>query len=236
MSIDKKPDHLDQKSNTFEGNLEFINKEISKRKSKWTLSILPWFDFDDVSQILRIHLCKKWHLYDPQRPLGPWVNRAISNQIKNIIRNNYGNYCRPCLKCEAAEGEDGCKIYEKQCSNCPAFSNWEKSKKNAYETKLPVSLELHSQEVFDKPQEAIDVEKTAQNIHAKMKTVLKASEYKVYEYLYIHHKTEDETAKLMGYKTTEKGRSPGYKQLKNIQKKIIDKVKKCLKDGEIDIV
>ncbi len=221
---------------TFEDSLSIINNEINKRKAKWNLTILAWLDYEDVGQILRIHIYRKWHLYDPTRPLAPWVNRVISSQIKNLVRNNYGNYCRPCLKCDAAEGDDGCKIHVKQCSKCPLFYNWEKTKKAAYDTKLPVSLELHTQEVHDKSNENIDIEKTAENIHKKMESILKPVEYKIYKALYIDHKTEEETARLVGYKSSEVGRSPGYKQIKNIQKTIIKKVKQFLNEGEIDIV
>ena len=111
----------------FEDCYEEINVEIAKRRHKWNLSALSWLDYDDVSQIIRIHIHKKWHLYDQKKKLSPWINRIISNQIKNLIRNNYGNYVRPCLKCAAAEGEAGCTIYEKQCSDCPLYKNWEKN-------------------------------------------------------------------------------------------------------------
>ena len=100
----------------FEDVIKEINTEIQKRKGKWNLTILSWMDFDDDAQIIRIHIYKKWHLYDPQKPLSPGLNRIISNQIKNLIRNNYGNFSRPCLKCAAAEGEDLCTIYQKQCN------------------------------------------------------------------------------------------------------------------------
>lgn len=221
---------------TFEESLKFIDNEINKRKNKWTLTILAWIDYEDVAQILRIHIHKKWHLYNPEHSLGPWVNRIISNQIKNLIRNNYGNYCRPCLKCAASDGNEGCSIYDKQCSACPLFYNWEKTKKIAYDTKLPVSLELHQQEVHDRANESIDIEKTANNIHEKMRLILKPVEYKVYKSLYIDHKTEEEAARLVGYKSSEIGRPPGYKQIKNIQKTIIKKVKECLNNGDIDII
>ena len=221
---------------TFEEAIDFINNEINKRKNKWTLTILAWIDYEDVAQILRIHIYKKWHLYNPEHSLGPWVNRIISNQIKNLIRNNYGNYCRPCLKCAASDGSEGCSIYDKQCSSCPLFHNWEKTKKIAYNTKLPVSLELHQQEVHNRANESIDIEKTADNIHEKMRLILKPVEYKVYKSLYVDHKTEEEAARLVGYKSSEVGRPPGYKQIKNIQKVIIKKVKEHLNNGDIDIV
>jgi RNA polymerase sigma factor (sigma-70 family) len=220
---------------SFEDKISEINQEINKRRHKWNLTTLAWMDFSDVSQILRIHIYKKWNLYDPKKPLAPWVNRIVSNQIKNLIRNNYGNYSRPCLKCAAAEQEDGCTIYASQCSKCPLYAKWEKSKKSAHDIKLPVALENHTQEVHNIIEDEIDIEKTAKNIHTKMQQVLKPIEWKFYELYYIKHKSEEESAKLMGYKTTEKHRKIGYKQVKNLKKSIMIKVKKYLYNGDIDI-
>ena len=220
---------------SFEDKISEINQEINKRRHKWNLTTLAWMDFSDVSQILRIHIYKKWNLYDPKKPLAPWVNRIVSNQIKNLIRNNYGNYSRPCLRCAAAEQEDGCTIYASQCSKCPLYAKWEKSKKSAHDIKLPVALENHTQEVHNIIEDEIDIEKTAKNIHTKMQQILKPIEWKFYELYYIKHKSEEESAKLMGYKTTEKNRKIGYKQVKNLKKSIMIKVKKYLYNGDIDI-
>lgn len=223
------------KKPSFENLIDVINSEILKRKNKWNLTAINWMDFNDVSQILRIHIYKKWHLYDHKKPLAPWVNRIISNQIKNLIRNNYSNFTRPCLKCAAAEGEDGCTIYAQQCNKCPLYANWEKSKKNAHDTKLTLSIENHFQEINNLPSDSLNMEETANNIHVKMQKVLKPIEWKVYKYLYVDGKDEEETAKLMGYRTSEKNRIAGYKQIKNIKKIIIIKVKKHLYNGDIDI-
>jgi hypothetical protein len=223
------------KKPTFEESIESINLEILKRKNKWNLTAINWMDFSDISQILRIHIYKKWHLYDKEKPLAPWINRIISNQIKNLIRNNYSNFTRPCLKCAAADGENGCRIYGTQCTTCPLYQKWVKSKKNAFDTKLTLSTENHTQEVNDMPTDHFDIEKAATNIHFKMEKVLKPIEWKVYKYLYINNKDEEETAKLMGYRTSEKNRMAGYKQIKNIKKIIILKVKKYLYNGDIDI-
>jgi DNA-directed RNA polymerase specialized sigma24 family protein len=220
---------------SFESKILEINQEISKRKHKWNLTSLAWMDFSDVSQILRIHIYKKWNLYDPKKPLAPWINRIVSNQIKNLIRNNYGNYSRPCLKCAAAEQEDGCSIYASQCSKCPLYAKWEKSKKSAHNIKLPVALENHTQEVHNIIEDEVDIEKTAKNIHSKMQQVLKPIEWKFYDLYYIQHKSEEESARSMGYKTTEKNRKIGYKQVKNLKKSIMIKVKKYLYNGDIDI-
>lgn len=220
---------------SFESKILEINSEIQKRRHKWNLTSLSWMDFSDVAQILRIHIYKKWHLYDQKKNLAPWVNRIISNQIKNLIRNNYGNFTRPCLKCSAAEGEDLCSIYGKQCNSCPLYARWSKSKKGAYDTKIPVSLENHAQEVHDMVSDSIDIERNAEIIHKKMLSILKPLEAKFYKLIYIEHKSEEETAKAMGYKTSEKNRKIGYKQVKNLKKSILIKVKKYINNGEIDI-
>jgi DNA-directed RNA polymerase specialized sigma24 family protein len=220
---------------SFESKILEINQEINKRRHKWNLTTLAWMDFSDVSQILRIHIYKKWNMYDQKQPLAPWINRIVSNQIKNLIRNNYGNYSRPCLKCAAAENDDGCTIYSSQCNKCPLYAKWEKSKKSAHDIKLPVTLENHTQEVHNIIEDEIDIERAAKNIHAKMHQILKPIEWKFYELYYIKHKSEEESAKLMGYKTTEKNRKIGYKQVKNLKKSIMIKVKKYLYNGDIDI-
>lgn len=220
----------------FEDYIEQIDAEIKKRRSKWNLTALSWMDFDDVSQILRIHIFKKWHLYDTKKPLNPWINRIISNQIKNLIRNNYGNYCRPCLKCAAAEAGDLCYIYGKQSEACPLFANWSRTKKQAYNAKLPVSINDHTYEINSTEYSDIDILGVMGKISAKMEEVLKPAEWKIYQALYIEHMSEEDAATLMGYKTNEKNRVPGYKQIKNVKKAIIKKVKRMLEDGEIEIL
>lgn len=228
MSRRKKP--------KFEDFIEQIDLEIRKRKSKWNLTALSWMDFDDVSQILRIHIFKKWHLYDTKKPLNPWINRIISNQIKNLIRNNYGNYCRPCLKCAAAEAGDLCYIYGKQSESCPLYANWVKTKKQAYNAKLPVSIHDHAHELNATVYTDMDIMGMMLKLNEKMEIVLKPAEWKIYKALYIDDMSEEDAATLMGYKTNEKNRVPGYKQIKNVKKSIIKKAKKILDDGEIEII
>lgn len=175
-------------------------------------------------------------MYDPTKTLEPWLNVIISNQISNLIRNNYGNYCRPCLKCPALESEDGCRIYGKQTSECSLYAYWLKNKKQAYDTKLPLPIENHTEEVHSLPDTDFDLEKSTQNLHQKMQEILKPFEFRIYRYLYIDHKTEEEVAKIMKYKTTEKTREAGYKQIYNIKRIIINKAKKILFSGDVDIV
>jgi hypothetical protein len=215
--------------------LEIIDAEIAKRRYKWNLNSLPWMDFDDVSQIIRIHIFNKWAQYDPARPIQPWLNAVISSQIKNLIRNHYGNYARPCLRCDAAEDNEGCKIYKKQCDSCPLYADWKKRKLPAHNIKLPVSIENHTDEVHSIFDENSDITDQIEKINIKMKEILKPIEYKVYEGLFILHEDEGQVAKKLGYISNERGRPPGYKQIKNIRKSIILKIKKCISSGDIDL-
>jgi RNA polymerase sigma factor (sigma-70 family) len=214
----------------FENCIEQIDSEIRKRKSRWSLTALSWMDFDDVSQIIRIHVFKKWHLYDQSKPLAPWINTLISNQIKNLIRNNYGNYCRPCLKCAAAESDSLCYIYGTQSPSCPLFAQWEKTKKAAYLTKLPSPLESVQHETENLQLQEFDFDAVLGKLNKQLKKKLKENEWIVYQNLFLKRKTEQEVAKMLGYKTSEKNRSPGYKQIKNIKKSIIEKAKEIVSE------
>lgn len=219
----------------FEKHLDLINLEISKRKNKWTLSALNWIDFEDVSQIIRFHLYKKWNLYDDSKPILPWINRIISNQIKNIIRNNYGNYARPCLKCAAAVGEGGCRIYREQNSSCPLFKNWHDTKKNAYDIKMAVSIEDYSSEVNNKSQNPLDIQKAVKNLNIIMRKVLRPVEWQVYDLLYIQQNSEEQVCKILKLKLDKNSKTGYNKQLRNIQKSIIKKARILIVNGEIDI-
>jgi hypothetical protein len=223
------------KKTKFEERILEIDREIFKRKHKWSLTSLAWMDFNDVAQILRIHINNKWNQYDQAKSLAPWVNRIITNQIRNLIRNHYGNFSRPCLKCSAFEGENLCSVYGKQSGACSLYAKWLKSKKNAYDTKLPVSIENHLQEVHNKPSENLSLDHSIKEVHHKLKDKLKPNEWIYYSKVYIENLSETEAAKALGYKTTEKNRDAGYKQLKNLKKSIIAKVKKIIYNGEIDI-
>tara|TARA_R110000751_G_scaffold171517_4_gene277976 strand:- start:8174 stop:8878 length:705 start_codon:yes stop_codon:yes gene_type:complete len=218
----------------FEDCIDVISEEISKRKNKWTLTSISWMDFEDISQIVTIHIFKKWSLYDQSKPLLPWLNRIISNQLKNLIRNNYSNYCKPCLRCAAAEPDSSCSIYGSQDGRCPLYKRWLSKKKSAYDVKMALPLESHKSEIQEDLTYCSSIEVGITKLHQKLKETLKPSEWIVYESFYIQNKTEVEIAKKLNFKTTEKNRSPGYKQIKNIQKSILNKAKRILKRDELD--
>ena len=86
------------------------------------------------------------------------------------------------------------------------------------------------------PTDNVDIEKNALLLHARMEEILKPNEWIVYKGLFIDWISEEEVAKKLGYKTSESGRKAGYKQIKNIRKGILVKVRKVFEKGEIDIL
>jgi DNA-directed RNA polymerase specialized sigma24 family protein len=221
---------MENKKPTFEESINIIDGLISKRKYKWNIHAISYMDFDDVSQIIRIHIYKKWNQYDPLQPLEPWVNKIISNQIRNLRRNVYDANARPCLRCAENQGNDLCAAFGKQCSDCPLYLKWETGKKRAYNVKLPLPIENHMQEVFDIPCVSYDLDSAIKELHKKMLTQLKSIEKKIYAYIYIEGLTEEETANKMGYTTSEKNRKAGYNNFLRIKKSILQKAKEIQKD------
>ena len=227
-------------NDTYEDKAHIIDNEIRKRYYKWHLHAIAWFDFDDVAQIIRAHIYKKWDQWDQSRALEPRVNKIISNQLKNILRNNYSNFARPCLNCqhnqskEQGEGQISalCAFTPSglQSNECADFAKWEKTKKNAYDIKMPLSLEFHTYTQNTDPEDHFDIGRATNTLHMRMKIVLTTRHYFVYKMLFIDGISEEEVARILGYKSNEKGRKAGYKQIKNLKnqyktiaKKIIEK-------------
>jgi len=51
--------------------------------------------------------------------------------------------------------------------------------------------------------------------------------------LFIENHTEEKVANYLGYKTTERRRSAGYKQIKNLKKIFQEKVREILENKDI---
>jgi len=235
-----------KKQYTYEEKSDVIDQELRKRKRKWFLTSVAWFDFEDVEQIIRCHIHKKWHLWDQKRALEPWLNRVISNQIKNILRNNYFYFAKPCLSCPFNESKniaqfDGdsedCSFTPsgKQCSECPLFQKWSKSKKNAYDVKIPTTLENH--ENYDLSSLSLgsnfNIETAIERLEFHLKKVLSEKDFECYKMLFIEKIEDEEVAKKLGFISNEVGREAGYKQIKNIKKKIKEKAIAILKTKDI---
>lgn len=218
----------------FEKYSDIINREISKRQVKWNLTAIPSISFDDISQNLKLHIYTKIHLYDEKKAkIENWINTIITNQLKNVLRSLYLNYNKPCISCACAEGEDDCRIFGKQDEVCPLVAHWQKVKLSAYNTKLPLPIEKHEQEIHDLPQKNFDLETSAQNLHTKMELILTHEEYQIYNLLYIEHKTDEETVNALGF---IKNKQTGHTIITKVKKLIILKAINLIKNNEVDIV
>ena len=224
-----------QSKHSFEDKSDIIDKAITRQKKKWQLTAITWMDYDDVAQIIKIHIYKKWNMWDQSKPLEPWIGRIIANQLKNIIRNNYTNYIRPCLNCPHNGGEDQCRISPNgmQGDFCDLYSKWVRQKKAGYDLKMPLSLENHIKEAEETIDSTYFSFSSVDFLNDEMKKILSTKQYSAYIMLFFEEKTEEEVANFMGYKTNEKNRSIGYKQIKNLKKLFKQKAIEILKTKDI---
>lgn len=173
---------------TYEEAYPVINEQIERQRRKWHLKAVVWFDYDDIAQMIRAHVYKKWHLYDQSKPLVPWVARLVHNQIVNLLRDNYFNIISPCKKCACASSDDTCDIYGEMSNACPLYRNWFYNKKNAFDTRMPLPMEHHSMEVDEHLDERFSLEFQIEKIHKMMKIKLSEEEWLIYQDLYINQK------------------------------------------------
>lgn len=224
------------KLRTFEECYPEIMEVIESRKYRWQLTAIPSISWEDVVQILCRHLFIKFHLYDQSRPLKPWVAVVVNSQMINLLRNLYNSFAKPCLKCEFYEGNELCKKFNTCNTNCDLYSYWVTGKKRKFDINLPLPIENHLNEAHEIHSQNIDIEKTAVNLHSKMKTVLKPLEYLVYRELFINHKSEEDVGKMLKLKSRERGRNPGYARVNQLKKLIMTQVRKVLQEGDVEII
>lgn len=223
------------KPKTYEECYETIDLVVSKFKNKWRLNAINWFDFEDVAQVVKLHIFKKWDMWDQTRPLEPWIARITYHQIKNIVRNNYTNYVKPCMSCPHNMGDDLCSltVSGQQDSSCALFAKWSKHKRQGYGVKMPLTIEHHQQEVNAHAEAKIDFSTSIEKLNEILKQELSEQHYRVYCMIFFENYSEEEVAEFMGYKSNEKKRKAGYKQIKNIKKMLKEKVQEILAKHDI---
>ena len=221
----------------FDDNREDLDELLKKYRGKWQLNALAWLDYDDVCQIIRIHIYKKWHLWDQERPFKPWAAMIISNQIKNLVRNNYSSFARPCLRCPHNMGNTACSLNKsrEQDGSCPDFAKWQKKKERAYNIKLPLSLDdavavnstTHLRDDFDYAD-------SAAKLHKLVVKHLNDKHKQIYVMLYVKNMDENEIAEKFGFKAdSSKRKKPRYKQMANLKKKFYILALKIMKENDI---
>ena len=215
----RKPVKKDQNAKpTFEESIGIIDTELAKRRAKWHVGI-GWMDYDDVAQLIRIHIYNKWHLYDSSRPLAPWVNRIISHKIINLVDQHYANFARPCLKCPESDGGTGCLKYGEQCAQCPLYREWELKKKPALETKIPSSLDNFEGEIPLSRDYIHDPENEVVQLGKALSEVLDDNMYRVFKLSYIDHLPVEKVVKQV--RPIWKGQFFGRSTVREAQKEII---------------
>ena len=220
---------------SFEDKLKEIEVALERKRSKWDLYALAYIDYDYIKQTIMCHIYKKWHLWNQSKPIEPWLSRVVSNKFKNLLRNHYGNYTRPCLKCKYNLGGDSCSKTKSgiQDNLCSEYKGWESKKKAAYDIKLAVTIEHHTHEVNERKDEFLDLELATLKLSSEIKEELTPRQLTAFKMLFMQNKPEEEVARFLGFKTTEKRRSAGYKQIKNLKKIFQDKAKQIIKSNDI---
>ena len=66
-----------------------------------------------------------------------------------------------------------------------------------------------------------------------MKNVLPTKKYMAFKMLFLQNMPEEQVAKYLGYKTNEKKRTAGYKQIKNLRKIFQEKAREILDNKDI---
>lgn len=221
----------------FAEKIDVIEEAIRKQRSRWQLDAINWIDFDDVEQIIKAHIYKKWDMWDHSRPLEPWVNTIITHQIYNLIRNHYGNYVKPCVNCEFSVGDNECTLTSNGTQNeqCLLYSKWVHRKKAGLDLKVTLSTENHLHEISSRPSNDFQYEASVDKLNEHMKLELSETHFIAYKMMFFEQASEEEIAGFMGYKTTEKKRKAGYRQVKNLRKMFYNKAKEIIKKHDIII-
>jgi DNA-directed RNA polymerase specialized sigma24 family protein len=227
---------------TFIESFEEVEACVEKRRGKWFLNAISWISWEDIKSIILVHIEKKWSLWDQKRPMKPWLNRIISNQLKNLLRNYYGNFVKPCVQCpfNSSGAQDNYNDNENFCSwtksglqdkTCPLYKKWLVGKKSSFDINLAATITDKEDRITCS--NGFNLDLSAQRLHEAMELKLTPKQFKIYEMLYILHLPHDEIAKKLGYISNEKGRSAGYKQIKNAEKQFKIIAKQVIKKQDI---
>lgn len=216
----------------FERRLEEINYWIDKRRSRWELASVEWAD---VSQKILIRIHQNYPKFDPKKgKFGHWVNVIISSTIKNVLRDEYTTFSRPCiLGCTENTGGNTCRRTPSgiQCKECPLYKEWEEKKGDQYAIRQTLPLDHHFLEADSKQSDFMDIEAGAETIHAKMKDKLTHSEWRVYRVMVIKGLSIEEVSKHLGFRR-KRGASravcAGYSQLLVLRRKFIAKAQEII--------
>lgn len=193
---------------TFDEAYPIVISLISKRRRSWTLYSVSYVDFEDIKFEIANHIYKKWHLYDQSQDLAPWINRIITNQIRNKLRNHYVQYARPCVNCAFSDGGDLCRRTPsgKQSTECEWFKDWNDGKRAKYEINFAKPIDSgDGNEYHIESEEEVDYAGFIEELKEKVRENLNPTAFRLFEMLYIENVPEEEAVVSLGYKLPPDG-------------------------------
>lgn len=211
---------------TFEASIETIDLMIAKQRTLWNLDKYPSISYEDISQMLRIHIEKKWHTFKQGMPLEPWVSKIIKHKIYNFLNHYYRRFAPPACYYE-------CINKKRLCFKC---EKWEQKKKRAYNFQFP---ESSSDETYKPSVEKVSTngfeidEEQVEALHRRMRETLPKRLVNPYVWIYEEGKTDEFVAEQLHFKTTENKRRPGYRQIQNIKNKIFKHAKDLVEKEDL---
>ena len=218
----------------FQDKIAEIDVLLERSRKKWHLDAVQWMDYDDVCQIIRLHVHKKWHLWDQTRTFGPWCNRVISHQITNLIRNHYTSFQKPSLKCPNYTSDNGCNFTKSgvQDTSCDDYAKWSKKKKNNHDVKLTLSIE---NQVIDHAvciNNEFDYDHSVNRLHFEVMKRLEGDYRKIYKAIYIDERDESFII-LDPYFNDEKTDSQKNKKLELLKKSFYQVAQEVMREEDV---
>lgn len=213
-----------------------IDSILAKQKGKWRLNVLEWEDF---CQMFRIHICRKYYQFDPERgEFSHWISGVLKRYWINCQRNAGVKHFRPCIAnggCAFALPGNGCRFTASQIQDCscPLYKKWYDKKFIANNITQTLSLENIKLEIKDTCMDNTNVDRVKSILDRELKTKLNTFEWRVYRCLFILHLNERETALKLGFPLNKKGEPMRRERIKAVNRKIIDLAKKMIVDGEL---
>jgi len=224
------------KSFTYEDKAAEIDAEVAKRRGRWKLSAIAYMDFDDVAQIVKLHIYKKWNQWDQRRPLKMWLNRVITNQMINLVRNHYKNLAPPCAGCAFSLWGDHCEYTPNgmKCDECPLYRKWSHAKRDGYHIKMASSI--NNEEYVEKRGSAgefndfLNVEDYFSDFHSLMRGELSSDNFKIYQIIFL----ENHSPEVILRKISKiEGREITQKRVNAIRRNLIKVAKRVLAENDI---
>ena len=211
----------------FEDYSKELDSLLKSAEQKWGLN-LPSVSYEDIAQIIRLHIYNKFYLWDFKKAkFATWAKKVISNQITNLKKKYYLRFCSPCFHCKFNQGGDACARNPsgKKNEECKEFLKWSKGKSAGQNINFAQSLDekFEDNEETSKIQvsgDLINMSEATARLHELMLGALEDKLHKFYTLRYIEGHGDDLIALAFGFTTTEEGRAPGYRQIYNMEAEI----------------